>query len=195
MDHSNAASSHFYTFAALMTDVQVHDKIFSTFISAQKIQTRVAEMGAEIDRDYKGKNPLLIGVLNGSVIFMADLLRNIKTPCEIGFIRVSSYEGTSSSGKVKNVMGLEDDIQNRDVIIVEDIIDTGDTAVYLIDEIKKKNPASIRFATILLKPDALRHKLNCEYVGFEIPPAFVVGYGLDYDGWGRNLADIYQLKA
>jgi hypoxanthine phosphoribosyltransferase len=126
---------------------------------------------------------------------MADLLRNIKTPCEIGFIRVSSYQGTSSSGKVRNIMGMEDDIQGREVIIVEDIIDTGDTALYLIEEIKKKNPASIRFASILLKPDSLRHKIHCDYVGFEIPPAFVVGYGLDYDGFGRNLADIYQLKS
>ncbi|MBK7681089.1 MAG: hypoxanthine phosphoribosyltransferase [Bacteroidia bacterium] len=178
-----------------MTDVKVHDKIFTTFISAEKIQSRVAELGIAIDKDYSGKNPLLIGVLNGSVIFMADLLRNIKTPCEIGFIRVSSYEGTSSSGKVKSIMGLENDIQGREVIIVEDIIDTGDTALYLIEEIKKKNPASIRFATILLKPEALRHKIQCDYVGFEIPPAFVVGYGLDYDGFGRNLADIYQLKS
>lgn len=178
-----------------MTDVTVHDKIFTTFISAEKIQTRVAELGAAIDQDYRGKNPLLIGVLNGSVIFMADLLRHIKTPCEIGFIRVSSYQGTSSTGKVKNVMGLDDNITGREVIIVEDIIDTGDTAVYLIEEIKKKNPASIRFATILLKPEALRQPVKCDYVGFEIPPAFVVGYGLDYDGFGRNLADIYQLKS
>lgn len=178
-----------------MTDVKVHDKIFTTFISAAQIQARVAELGADIDRDYSGKNPLLIGVLNGSVIFMADLLRNIKTPCEIGFIRVSSYEGTHSTGKVKSILGLEDDISHREVIIVEDIIDTGDTAVYLIEEIKKKNPASIRFASILLKPESLRHTLKCDYVGFEIPPAFVVGYGLDYDGLGRNLADIYQLKS
>jgi hypoxanthine phosphoribosyltransferase len=177
-----------------MADVQVHDKIFTPFITAAQIQARVAEMGAEIDREYAGKKPLLIGVLNGSVIFMADLLRNIKTACEIGFIRVSSYHGTESTGSVKSVMGLSDDLTGRDIIIVEDIIDTGDTAVYLIDEIKKKNPASIRFATILFKPAALRQNVRPDYVGFEIPPAFVVGYGLDYDGLGRNYADIYQLK-
>ena len=177
-----------------MADVQVHDKIFTPFITAAQIQARVAEMGAEIDREYAGKKPLLIGVLNGSVIFMADLLRNIKTACEIGFIRVSSYHGTESTGSVKSVMGLSDDLTGRDIIIVEDIIDTGDTAVYLIDEIKKKNPASIRFATILFKPAALRQNVRPDYVGFESPPAFVVGYGLDYDGLGRNYADIYQLK-
>ena len=178
-----------------MADVQVHDKIFTPFITAAQIQKRVAEMGALINTEYAGKKPLLIGVLNGSVIFMADLLRHIHSACEIGFIRVSSYQGTSSSGAVKNVMGLNDDLTGRDVIIVEDIIDTGDTAVYLIEEIRKKNPASLKFATILFKPAALKHDLQPDYVGFEIPPAFVVGYGLDYDGLGRNLADIYQLKS
>jgi hypoxanthine phosphoribosyltransferase len=178
-----------------MADVQVHDKVFTPFITADRIQSRVAELGAVIDRDYAGKKPLLIGVLNGSVIFMADLLRHIQTACEIGFIRVSSYHGTESSGKVRSLMGLSDDISGRDVIIVEDIIDTGDTAVYLIDELRKRNPTSLRFATILFKPSALRQDVKPDYVGFEIPPAFVVGYGLDYDGLGRNLPDIYQLKS
>ncbi|CAN5405375.1 hypoxanthine phosphoribosyltransferase [soil metagenome] len=175
-------------------EVKIHDKVFVPFITADKINARVKEMGAMIDRDYAGKSPLLIGVLNGSVIFMSDLLRNISAPCEIGFIRVSSYRGTESSGAVKNIMGLNEDLTGRDVIIVEDIIDTGDTAVFLLDEIKKKNPSSLRFATILFKPAALRQNIQPDYTGFEIPPAFVVGYGLDYDGLGRNLADIYQLK-
>lgn len=178
-----------------MADVQVHDKIFTPFITAAQIQQRVAEMGALINTEYAGKKPLLIGVLNGSVIFMADLLRHIHSACEIGFIRVSSYQGTSSSGAVKNVMGLNDDLTGRDVIIVEDIIDTGDTAKYLLDDFKSKNPASVRFATLLFKPASLRQEIKPDYVGFEIPPAFVVGYGLDYDGLGRNLADIYQLKS
>lgn len=178
-----------------MTDVQVHDKIFTPFINAESIQARVAELGSQIDKEYEGKKPLLIGVLNGSVIFFADLLRNIHTACEIGFIRVSSYHGTESSGKVRNLMGLTEDISGRHVIIVEDIIDTGDTAVYLINEIQKKGPASLRFATILFKPAALRQEIRPDYVGFEIPPAFVVGYGLDYNGLGRNLPGIYQLKS
>lgn len=178
-----------------MADVQVHDKIFTPFITAAQLQARVAELGGEIDRDYAGKKPLLIGVLNGSVIFMADLLRHIKTACEIGFIRVSSYHGTETTGKVRSVMGLSDDLAGREVIIVEDIIDTGDTAVYLINELKKKQPSGVRFATLLFKPSVLRHDIRPDYVGFEIPPAFVVGYGLDYDGLGRNLSDIYQLKS
>jgi len=183
------------TFADSMDSVQVHDKTFVPFITAEQIQARVSELGALIDREYEGLKPMLIGVLNGSVIFMADLLRNIHTSCEIGFIRVSSYHGTESTGKVRNLIGLSENLEGRHVILVEDIIDTGDTAVYLIDEMRKKNPASLRFATMLFKPASLRQDITPDYVGFEIPPAFVVGYGLDYDGLGRNLADIYQLKS
>lgn len=179
----------------MQSEVTIHDKTFVPFISAEKIQERVKEMGAEINKDYLDKRPLLIAVLNGSAIFMADLLRHIHTACEIAFIRVSSYQGTESSGAVKNIMGLTDDLNGRHVILVEDIIDTGDTAKYLIDEINSKNPASLRFATILFKPAALRQDIKPEYVGFEIDPSFVVGYGLDYDGLGRNLADIYVLKS
>ena len=179
----------------MQSEVTIHDKTFVPFISAEKIQERVKEMGAEINKDYLDKRPLLIAVLNGSAIFMADLLRHIHTACEIAFIRVSSYQGTESSGKLKNILGLTDDLNGRHVILVEDIIDTGDTAKYLIDEINSKNPASLRFATILFKPAALRQDIKPEYVGFEIDPAFVVGYGLDYDGLGRNLADIYVLKS
>ena len=179
----------------MKNEVIIHDKTFVTFITAEKIQERVKVMGAAIDRDYAGKRPLLIGVLNGSVIFMADLLRHISIPCEIAFIRVSSYSGTESSGTVKSVMGLSENLEGRDVIIVEDIIDTGDTAKYLLDELQKKNPASLKMATILFKPTALRQPIYPEYFGFDIPPAFVVGYGLDYDNLGRNLADIYQLKS
>ncbi len=179
----------------MKNEVQVHDKVFVPFITAAELQAKSIELGQKINEDYKGKHPLVIGVLNGSVIFMADLLRNIQLPCEIGFIRVSSYEGTSSTGIVKNVIGLNESIEGRDVIIVEDIIDTGDTALYLINEFKKQNPASLAFATLLFKPASLRQPVKPEYVGFEIPPAFVVGYGLDYDGLGRNLADIYQLKS
>jgi hypoxanthine phosphoribosyltransferase len=179
----------------MAAEVTIHDKTFVPFISASKIQARIKELGSLIDHDYSDKRPLLIGVLNGSAIFMADLLRNINEACEIAFIRVSSYEGTNSTGKVKSMMGLEDSIHGRHVILVEDIIDTGDTAKYLIEELTAKNPASLRFATILFKPTALKHEINPDYVGFEIPPAFVVGYGLDYDGLGRNLPDIYQLKS
>ena len=125
---------------------------------------------------------------------MADLIKNISIECELSFVKVSSYSGTQSTGQVKEMIGLTHDIKGRDVIIVEDIVDTGDTAVYLMNELKSKNPSTIRFATILFKPKALRQDFKPDYVGFEIPPDFVVGYGLDYDGLGRNLNDIYRLK-
>lgn len=176
-------------------EVHIHDKTFVPFITAPQLQARIAELGAQINEDLKGKRPLIVGVLNGSAIFMADLLRVIQLPCEIAFIRVSSYSGTESTGSIKNVIGLTEDISDRDVILVEDIIDTGDTAKYLLEDFKSKNPASVYFATLLFKPASLRQEIKPDYVGFEIPPAFVVGYGLDYDGLGRNLADIYQLKS
>lgn len=179
----------------MLQEVTIHDKTFVPFITADRIQKRVAELGAEIEKVYSGKNPMLIGVLNGSVIFMADLLRNIRTACEINFIRVSSYHGTESTGQVKSIIGLNESIRGRDVILVEDIIDTGDTAAFLIREMEKLEPKSVCFATILFKPAALRQPVKPKYTGFEIPPDFVVGYGLDYDGHGRNLNDIFILKS
>lgn len=179
----------------MIQEVLIHDKTFVPFITTDKINSRLMELGAQINQDYQGKRPLFVGVLNGSVIFMADLLRTVNLPCEIAFIKVSSYAGTESTGSVKNIMGLNEDVTGRDVILVEDIIDTGDTAKYLLEEFSAKNPASLRFATLLFKPASLRQSVSPEYVGFEIPPAFVVGYGLDYDGLGRNLSDIYQLKS
>lgn len=179
----------------MQQEIQVHDKVFVPFISAEKIRKRVEELGQQINSEYEGKKPLLIGILNGSVIFMADLLRSIKCSCEIGFIRVSSYSGTSSTGQVRNVLGLSDSLKDRHVILVEDIIDTGDTAIFLLDALKAQEPASICFATMLFKPASLRQKIEPAYIGFTIPPAFVVGYGLDYDGLGRNFNDIYILKS
>lgn len=178
----------------MINAVQLHDKFFEPFIREDQIRNRVAELGKEITAEYSGKNPLLIGVLNGSVIFMSDLLRHIDTPCEIGFIRVSSYTGTESTGKVRQLLGMDENAEGRDIILVEDIIDTGETAEYLLNEFNKKNPKSIAFATMLFKPASLKRPIKPEYTGFEIPPAFVVGYGLDYDGLGRNLPGIYQLK-
>src|SRR6185436_9171764 len=130
----------------------------------------------------------------GAFLFMADLFKNVNLECEISFIKVSSYSGTASSGNVKNLIGLNENISGRDIIVVEDIVDTGDTMKYLLDELKKQNPSSVKLATILFKPEALKQDVKPDYVGFKIPPAFVVGYGLDYDGLGRNLNDIYVLK-
>ena len=177
-----------------MDSVKIKDKEFVPMISAEKIQSRVKEIAAEINTQYQGKQPLFLGVLNGAFLFMADLFKNINLQCEISFIKVSSYSGTASSGQVKNLIGLTENIAGRDIIVVEDIVDTGDTMKYLLDELKKQHPASVKLATILFKPEALRQDVKPDYVGFEIPPAFVVGYGLDYDGSGRNLNDIYVLK-
>jgi hypoxanthine phosphoribosyltransferase len=177
-----------------MTSIKLKDKEFIVMLSAEEIQSRVREIASEINLQYKGKQPLFLGVLNGAFLFMADLFKNIDLQCEITFIKVTSYVGTASSGNVKNLIGLNENISGRDIIVVEDIVDTGDTMKYLLDELKSKNPASVKLATILFKPEALRQDVKPDYVGFEIPPAFVVGYGLDYDGLGRNLNDIYVLK-
>ncbi|MEO8149806.1 MAG: hypoxanthine phosphoribosyltransferase [Bacteroidia bacterium] len=177
-----------------MQEVTIHDKTFRKLIDAEKLQERVHEIAMQINKEYHGRKPLFLGVLNGAFLFAADLFKGISLECEISFIRVSSYDGTSSSGVVKNLIGLNMDITNRDIIIVEDIVDTGDTMEYLLKELKDKNPASVKLATMVFKPAALKHDLKPDYVGFEVPPDFLVGYGLDYDGLGRNLNDIYTLK-
>ncbi len=176
-----------------MESVIIKDKRFEVNIPAAKIDQRVKELGAKLNEDLKNTRPIFVSVLNGSFIFAADLFREIKMEAEITFIRVSSYSGTESTGTVKSVVGIKENLEGRTVVIIEDIVDTGDTAIYLIDELKKQNPEKILFASLLLKPDALRHPVKIDYVGFEVPNDFLVGYGLDYDGLGRNLKDIYKL--
>lgn len=163
-------------------------------IGSSEIAHRIKNIASDINRDYESKNPLFIGVLNGAFLFMADLFKEISISCEIGFIRVSSYNGMKSSGAVKHVIGLSENLSGRHVIVVEDIVDTGETAHFLLEEIRKQNPASLKLATLLFKPASLQKKITPDFVGFEIEPAFVVGYGLDYDGQGRNLNDIYVLN-
>lgn len=177
-----------------MQEVTIHDKTFKILIDAEKIQARVHQIAMQINTEYAGRTPLFLGVLNGAFLFAADLFKGITLECEISFIRVSSYSGTASTGQVKSLIGVNMDISNRDIIIIEDIVDTGDTMEYLLKELKEKNPASIKLATMVFKPAALKHDLKPDYVGFEVPPDFLVGYGLDYDGLGRNLNDIYILK-
>ncbi len=176
-----------------MKTVTVRDKTFELSISSETIQKKIEELAGKISVDLKGKCPLFICVLNGSFIFTADLFKRISIEAEITFIRVSSYQGMQSSGVVKSIVGISDSLAGRTIVIVEDIVDTGDTAIYLIDEIKKQNPEKIYFASLLLKPKALRHDIKIDYTGFEVPNDFLVGYGLDYDGLGRNLQDIYKL--
>ena len=176
-----------------MDKIKVRDREFAVSIPEEKIKTRVAEIAAQISHDLEGKCPLFLAVLNGSFVFAADLLRGIDTPCEISFVRMASYEGTSSTGDVKQLIGLKEDIKDRTVVIVEDIIDSGLTMVHLLDLLKEKQPAEIKIAALLVKPDNLKVNLDIPYCCFEIPNDFIVGYGLDYDGEGRNLPSIYTV--
>jgi len=176
-----------------MHKIKVEYKEFEIFLENETLNKRIRLLGIQMNVDYDGKCPLFIGILNGSFLFMADLIKEINVPCEVAFMRVASYEGTSSSGKVKELIGLPDDIEGRDIIIVEDIVDTGLTLTHIIKTLQEKNPASLKVSSLLLKPSALKYDIKeLEYVGFEIPNEFVVGYGLDYNGLGRNLKDIYR---
>lgn len=176
-----------------MDKIKVRDREFAVSIPEEKIKARVAEIAAQISHDLEGKRPLFLAVLNGSFVFAADLLRGIDTPCEISFVRMASYEGTSSTGDVKQLIGLKEDIKGRTVVIVEDIIDSGLTMVHLLGLLKEKQPADIKIAALLVKPGNLKVNLDIPYCCFEIPNDFIVGYGLDYDGEGRNLPSIYTV--
>ncbi|MBR6590285.1 MAG: hypoxanthine phosphoribosyltransferase [Bacteroidaceae bacterium] len=176
-----------------MNTVQVKDKQFALYISEKEILARVKELANRMNTDLAGKNPLFLVVLNGSFVFAADLLRDITIPCEITFVRVASYEGVSSTGEVKQLLGLTQNIEGRTIIIIEDIIDTGLTMKELLRILKEKNPAEIHIASLLVKPDNLQVDLDIPYRCFDIANEFIVGYGLDYDHEGRNLRHIYQV--
>jgi hypoxanthine phosphoribosyltransferase len=175
--------------------ITIKDKQFIPRIGSTAIQQRVAELADAINRDYAGTTPLVVGVLTGASLFATDLFRRMHHPCELTFIRVASYHGgLTSSGNISTVFGLKEQIGNRHVLIVEDIIDSGETARHLVEELKSHGPASVKFATLLFKPGSLRYPIVPDYIGFEVGPEFLVGYGLDYDGLGRNFNDIYILK-
>ena len=172
----------------------VLDKTFVPFFGRETLQNRISELANQINHDYAGRCPLIVGVLNGAVLFTADLLKNLTIDCEITFIRVASYEQTASTGNIKEILGLTEVVTGRDLIVVEDIVDTGTTIAHVCRQLAEKEPASIAIATLLFKPAALKTKVDLAYVGFEIENQFVVGYGLDYDGLGRNTKDIFVLK-
>ena len=177
-----------------MKQVTYNGLTFEPYIERETIQARIKELAKVITEEYRGKKPLFVCVLNGAFPFASELFLNVDTDAEITFIRLKSYEGTSSSGVVKEVMGLTEDIAGRPVIVVEDIVDTGNTIHRLVKDLKAKNPESVKIATLLFKPESLTCDVNPEYVGFAIPPKFIIGFGLDLDGLARNLQDIYVLK-
>ncbi len=176
-----------------MAVVTVHDKKFTIFLQEELIQEKVKELAESINRDYADKKPLFIAILNGSFMFASDLFKHLTIPAEISFIKLASYKGMRSSGQVLTAIGLDQDLYNREVVILEDIVDTGKTLHQFIPKLHYQQPASIKIAALLHKPDALQFPLAIDYIGFNIPNKFVVGYGLDYDGLGRNFKEIYQV--
>jgi hypoxanthine phosphoribosyltransferase len=175
--------------------VTIHGLKFMLLISSRKIQDATSVIARKIDRDFKNQNPLFLAVLNGSFLFAADLLKKIKIECEISFIKVSSYSGTTSTGKINTLIGVNENLHKRPVIILEDIVDSGNTLEAVVREIQKHNPATVRIATLFFKPEAYRKKIALDYVGIKVPNKFLVGYGLDHNGLGRNLKDIYALQS
>jgi hypoxanthine phosphoribosyltransferase len=175
-----------------MDVLRVNDLDFRQFLSDQDIQNRIRQIAAQINRDLKDDSPLFLGILNGSFMFAADLMKEVNIKSEITFVKMSSYSGLQSSGDVLTRIGLETPISGRVVVIVEDIIDSGKTVKELIEVLRKEKPERILTATLLLKPDAMQYDLDIDYVGFKVPNNFLIGYGLDYDGLGRNLKDIYM---
>lgn len=177
-----------------MATITIKDLTFKPFITEQELQILIKNVALQINKEYAGKSPLFLGVLNGSFMFMSDLMKSIDLECLISFVKLASYEGTESTGSVIQLIGLNESLEGRDVIIVEDIVDTGNTLEKLYQVILEKNPNSLKIATLLYKPEAYNKEFNIDFVAKEIPNDFVVGYGLDYDGYGRNLSSIYVLN-
>ncbi|MBQ2195744.1 MAG: hypoxanthine phosphoribosyltransferase [Prevotella sp.] len=176
-----------------MNNVTIKGKTFKPSITEEEILKSVKKVAERINRDMAGKNPLFLAVLNGSFIFAADLMREITIPCQVSFVKLASYEGTTSTGKVTEVIGINEDLSGRTIIIVEDIVDTGQTLKRMIETLGTRNPESVHICTLLVKPEKLTVDLNIEYAAMEIPNDFIVGYGLDFDQEGRNLRDIYTI--
>jgi hypoxanthine phosphoribosyltransferase len=178
-----------------MSTIQVLDKTFEPYLKEAEIQEKITELAGQLNQDYAGKRPLFLSILNGSFLFTADLFKQITIEAEVSFIKLASYKGTSSTGNVITAIGLDINVKDRDIIILEDIIDTGKTLHHYLPQLESMQPASVKIAVLLNKKDALLYPVHIDYACFEIPNKFVVGYGLDYDGLGRNSRDIYQLQA
>lgn len=174
--------------------IKIEDLDFELFIPEDKLLIRVKELAKAINADYNGKNPILLAVLNGSFMFMSDICKEISLAADVSFIKLASYSGTKSTGTITPLLGLSKSLKGRDVVIIEDIVDTGKSMAYLLDLIKRENPKSVEIASLLVKPEALKENVTIKYRGFDIPDLFVVGYGLDYCGKGRNLRHLYQKR-
>ncbi|HOC47960.1 MAG TPA: hypoxanthine phosphoribosyltransferase [Bacteroidales bacterium] len=176
-----------------MNEITVLDREFSVYITEDEIQSRITALAEKINEDLKGQDVLFFGVLNGVFLFAADIFRQINLDCQVSFIKLASYDGTSSTGKIKELIGWNEDITGKTVVVLEDIVDTGATLERVIGELKLRKAAEVKICTLLFKPEAYTKDIPIDYIGFEIPNNFVVGYGLDYDGYGRNLRAIYKL--
>jgi hypoxanthine phosphoribosyltransferase len=176
-----------------MSVIQVHDKKFQPYINAADLQKRIQELAAAISKDLQGERPLFIAILNGSFMFAADIFKCITIDAEISFIKLVSYKGTKSTGNVVTSIGLDEDLFGRTVVILEDIVDTGKTLSMFLPQLEHQQPKKLMIAALLTKPEAMQYKINIDYLGFSVPNKFLLGYGLDYDGLGRNLPEIYQL--
>lgn len=176
-----------------MKEIQILDKKFTEFIPEKEIQEKIVELAARIDNDFEGREVIFIGILNGAFMFAADLFKRLNLKARISFLKLASYSGTNSSGAVKDLIGCNDDLEGKNVIIIEDIVDTGITLEHIVNSLTGRKPKEIKVAALLIKPEAYRKSIPVDYSGFEIPDNFVVGYGLDYEGYGRNLPSIYTL--
>jgi len=176
-----------------MSSLRIHDKLFKPYLSKTEINEKVSLIAHRINEDYRGKKPLFIAVLNGAFMFASDLFKEISIESEISFIKLASYKGTKSSGQVVTAIGLDIDLFGRHVLIVEDIVDTGKTLHVFLPQLQRQQPASLKIAALLDKPDARAYSITVDYLGFSIPNKFVVGYGLDYNGLGRNMGEIFML--
>lgn len=177
-----------------MSTIKLHDRVFVKSIPNEEISSKIKAVAEQINRDYAGKRPVLLGVLNGCFMFAAELLKNLNIECEISFVKLSSYQGTNSTGVVREVLGLTESITGRDVIVIEDIVDTGYTMQNMLETLGTREPASIEIASLFVKPARLKVPVDVKYSAFTIPDRFIVGFGLDYDGLGRNLPDIYDVE-